>query len=229
MRIGGLQKFSLIDYPGKTCAIIFTQGCNFCCRYCHNPELVLPNQYTEPIPEKKIIQFLTSRQGQLDAVTITGGEPTLHSDLIAFIKQVKNLGFLIKLDSNGTNAQVIQQLIEQKLVDYLAMDIKAPLEKYEKIVGSAVSVEKIKTSINLIINSGINHEFRTTIVKSLTSFDDLTQIAQTITGAKQYFLQRFIPSKLIDDKLVTEESYTQQELEKLAKKLKKYVKNCGVR
>jgi pyruvate formate lyase activating enzyme len=229
MKIGGLQKFSLIDYPGKTCAIIFTQGCNFRCRYCHNPELVLSDQFVQPIPVKKIMQFLTSRQGQLDAVTITGGEPTLHSDLITFISQIKKIGFLVKLDTNGTNSGILQQLIEQKLVDYLAMDIKAPLEKYEKIVDKTVSVKEIRASINLIINSDIEHEFRTTIVKSLTSLEDLLKIGQTIQGAQSYYLQRFIPSKLIDDKLMTEESYSLEELEKIAQIIKKYVKNCKVR
>lgn len=229
MTIGGLQKFSLIDYPGKTCAIIFTQGCNFRCKYCHNPELVLSDQFTQPIPINKIMQFLTSRKGQLDAVTITGGEPTLHSDLIDFIKQIKQLGFLIKLDSNGTNSKILQQLIEQKLVDYLAMDIKAPLEKYKDIVDTNVEIKEIKASINLIINSNINHEFRTTIVKSLTSLDDLLKIGQSIQGAQNYYLQRFIPSKLIDNKLITEQSYSTQELEKLANKLEKYVKKCKMR
>jgi pyruvate formate lyase activating enzyme len=229
MKIGGLQKFSLIDYPGKTCAIIFTQGCNFRCRYCHNPELVLSDQFVQPISVEKIVQFLTSRQGQLDAVTITGGEPTLHSDLITFISQIKKIGFLVKLDTNGTNSGILQQLIEQKLVDYLAMDIKAPLEKYEKIVDTTVLIEEIKTSINLIINSDIDHEFRTTIVKSLTSLEDLLKIGKTVQGAQNYYLQRFIPSKLIDDSLMNQESYSQEELEKAAKKISHWVEFCKVR
>jgi len=229
MIIGGLQKFSLIDYPGKTCAIIFTRGCNFRCRYCHNPELVIPEKYAPEIPLSQIYDFLENRCGKLDAVSITGGEPTQHSDLIELMKKIKNMGFLVKLDSNGSRPEVLKKIISKKLVDYLAMDIKAPLEDYHKIMGWRVPVEKLKRSINLIINSDIDYEFRTTIVKSLTSKNDLREIAKKIKGAKKYFLQKFIPTKLNDPGLMEETSYSEEELKKLALELVAYVKHCDIR
>ena len=229
MIIGGLQKFSLIDYPGKTCAIIFTRGCNFRCRYCHNPELVIPEKYAPEIPLSQIYDFLENRRGKLDAVSITGGEPTQHSDLIELMKKIKNMGFLVKLDSNGSRPEMLKKIISKKLVDYLAMDIKAPLEDYHKIMGWRVPVEKLKRSIDLIINSDIDYEFRTTIVKSLTSKNDLREIAKTIKGAKKYFLQKFIPTKLNDPSLMEETSYSEEELKKLALELAAYVKHCDIR
>ncbi len=229
MIIGGLQKFSLIDYPGKTCAIIFTRGCNFRCQYCHNPELVIPEKYASEIPLSQIYDFLESRRGKLDAISITGGEPTQHSDLIEVMKKIKNMGFLVKLDSNGSRPEVFEKIIDEKLADYLAMDIKAPLEDYSKIMGWPVPVEKLKKSIELIMNSGIDYEFRTTIVKSLTSKDDLRKIAKTIQGAKNYFLQKFIPTKLNNPSLMEEASYSDEELKKLVLELMAYVKHCDVR
>ncbi|OGG34822.1 anaerobic ribonucleoside-triphosphate reductase activating protein [Candidatus Gottesmanbacteria bacterium RIFOXYB1_FULL_47_11] len=229
MVIGGLQKFSLVDYPGKTCAIIFTRGCNFRCRYCHNPELVIPEQYTLEIPLKVVFDFLETRRGKLDAVEITGGEPTQHADLIGVISQIKDMGFLVKLDSNGSRPEVLKTAIDQKLVDYLAMDVKAPLKDYVKIMGWQVPAEKLQQSISLIMNSGIDYEFRTTIVKSLTSKDDLREIAKTIKGAKRYFLQKFIPAKLVDSSCNNEVSYSDRELQELAQELMRYVVFCGVR
>jgi len=229
MIIGGFQKFSLIDYPGKTCAIIFTRGCNFRCHYCHNPELVVPKQYAPEIPVKSIFESLEARRGKLDAVSITGGEPTQHTDLIEFIKKIKDMGFLIKLDSNGSRPEFLESIIKRKLVNYLAMDVKAPLEDYAKIMDWQVPVEKLQDSIRLIMDSGIDYEFRTTIVKSLTSKEDLRKIVQTIKGAKRYFLQRFLPSKLVDDRFNKEDSYSIEELEELVKEFKQDVKFCGVR
>ncbi len=229
MLIGGWQKFSLNEYPGKTSAILFTQGCNFRCRYCHNPDLVLKPQFTQLIAIDEIFAFLQSRQGKLDAVSITGGEPTLQQDLIPFIRKIKKMKFLIKLDSNGTNPDMLAKIIKLNCVDYLAMDIKAPLEKYQKITSTVVDSAQLQKSINLIINSGIEHEFRTTIVKSLTSQADLITISQTIQGAQHYYLQRFIASKLIDPSLQNETSYSLAELEKLAIKLSAFVQHCEVR
>ncbi len=229
MIIGGLQKFSLIDYPGKTCAIIFTIGCNFRCKYCHNPELVIPEEYTKEIPISEVYSFLESRRNKLDAVCITGGEPTQHTDLSEMIEKIKNMGFLVKLDSNGSRPEVLENFIKKKTIDYIALDVKAPLEDYSKIIGWQLRVEKMKKSIDLIMNSGIEYEFRTTIVKSLTSKNDLRKIAQTIKGADNYYLQKFIPTKLIEPALEKEIQYSDYELDELAEELKKYVKNCSVR
>jgi len=229
MIIGGIQKFSLIDYPGKTCAIIFTRGCNFRCRYCHNPELVIPEKYAPEIPLSQIYDFLESRRDKLDAVCITGGEPTQHTDLIEMLKIIKSLGFLIKLDSNGSRPEMLKKIISKKLVDYLDMDIKAPLEDDSKIMGWPVPIEKLKKSIELIMNSGVDYEFRTTIVKCLTSKDDLRKITKTIQDAKKYFLQKFIPTKMNDSHLKDESSYSDKEFQELALELMDYVKYCGVR
>jgi len=229
MIIGGLQKFSLIDYPGKTCAIIFTIGCNFRCKYCHNPELVIPEKYAKEIPIADVYRFLENRRGKLDAVCITGGEPTQHLDLFEVVEKIKEMGFLIKLDSNGSRPEVLENFLKKKAIDYIAMDVKAPLENYSKIVGWQIRGEKIKKSIDLIMNSGIEYEFRTTIEKSLTSKNDLRKIAQTIKGAENYYLQKFIPTKLIEPTLEKEIQYSDYELGELAEELKKYVKNCSVR
>jgi pyruvate formate lyase activating enzyme len=229
MKIGGIQKFSLIDYPGKTCAIIFTIGCNFRCKYCHNPELVIPEQYAKEIPIQEIFSFLESRKNKLDAICITGGEPTLHADLIDFIKEIKKMGFLVKLDSNGSNPEVLKEIIDKKLIDYIAMDVKALPEKYDKIIGWKISADKLSKSIDLIMNSGIDYEFRTTITRELTSLKDLEDIAKKIKGAKRYFLQKFIPTKLNDPSFMNATTYSDEELKELSKKLIKYVAFCGVR
>ena len=149
--IAGLQKTTFIDYPEKIACIVFTQGCNFSCGYCHNPELF---EHKEPaLSVQAFFEFLNKRKGKLDGVVITGGEPTLHKDLKEFIKSIKDLGFLVKLDTNGTNPDLLQELFNQNLLDYVAMDIKAPLNKYEQVTRVNVNIEKIQKSINLIKNS----------------------------------------------------------------------------
>ena len=229
MLIGGFQKFSLIDYPGKLCAIIFTQGCNYRCPYCHNPELVKPELFEEPIPEEEIFSFLKSRKGKLEAVEITGGEPTLQKDLLEFVKKIKDMGFLMKLDSNGTHPEIIEEAIKLNLVDYLAMDIKAPLEKYEKVVRANTDIKKIEENIDLIMNSGLNYEFRTTVVKSLLSKEDIIEIGKIIKGAKNYYLQKFVPSKTLDPSFAKAETYSDSEFKDFKKNLENYVDNCLIR
>ncbi|WP_372519568.1 anaerobic ribonucleoside-triphosphate reductase activating protein [Candidatus Ruminimicrobiellum ovillum] len=193
MRIGGLQKFSFIDFPNKTAAIIFTQGCNFRCAYCHNPELIYPNMYQVPMPEEQIFAFLESRRNQLDAVVITGGEPTLQPDLIDFIKKVKAMGFLVKLDSNGSNPEVLEQIINQKLVDFIAMDIKAPFDKYNLVCCVPVNIENIKRSIELIKNSGIDFLFRTTYDKSKLFDEDIQTMTNFLNVDTHYKVQKCNP------------------------------------
>lgn len=229
MNIGGLQQFSMIDYPGKLAAIIFTLGCNFRCGYCHNPELVLPEKFNPNLDEEKILDFFKTRLGKLDAISITGGEPTLQADLPQFMKKIKDLGFLIKLDSNGTNPKMLKEIIDNKLVDYLAMDIKAPLEKYEDVINHSVDLDNIQKSIELIMKSGLDYEFRTTIVKSQLSKQDLRDIGKLIRGAKIYYLQKFIPSKANDQKFLKEKTYSDEEFEKIKKDILKYVQKCEIR
>ena len=193
MRIGGLQKFSFIDYPGKTAAIIFTQGCNFKCSYCHNPQLVYPSLFNVSIPEEDVFAFLESRKNQLNAVVITGGEPTLQPDLIDFIIKVKEMGFLIKLDTNGSNPQVLEQIISQKLVNFIAMDIKAPFDKYNYVCCVPVNIDNIKRSINLIKNSGVEFLFRTTYDKSKLFDKDIQTMTDFLNVASLYKIQKCNP------------------------------------
>lgn len=229
MLIGGFQKTSLIDYPGKVCAIIFTAGCSFRCGYCHNPELVYPDKFPKRIPAKDIFQFLKKRQKKIDAVTITGGEPTLQPDLVDFMRSIKKLGFLIKLDSNGTLPQVLKKIIDNKLVDYIAMDIKAPLEKYSQVTYTNVDTINIRHSIELIMNSDVPYEFRTTIVKSQLSQNDLIGIGKMIKGAQLYALQKFIPTKTNKKEFLKEKTYSDKEFTLIQAALKPYVVKCIVR
>lgn len=189
---------SLIDYPGQVATVVFTMGCNFRCRYCHNAKLVV--QKCQSIDLKEWWSWLETRQGKLDAVVVSGGEPTLQLDLAEFIFQIKRRGFKVKLDTNGTNPDMVRDLIDRSLVDYIAMDIKAPLEKYHEITGINYDTEKIKQSIRLIIDSKIDHEFRTTYVDGLLEISDLKEIVGLIKGAKRYYVQDFVYSDAVLDK-----------------------------
>lgn len=188
MKIGGLQKLTLIDYPGKIAATVFTVGCNFSCPFCHNPELVdsLKIKKQPLILDEDIFDFLKQRQGILEGVCITGGEPVLHQDLPKFIKKIKDLGFSIKLDTNGSNPEIIEKLIREKLVDYFAMDIKGSLEKYQQIIRKKTDLEKIKKSVG-IIKKFPNYEFRTTILPRFHKKEDMINIALWLKGSRKYF------------------------------------------
>ncbi len=232
MKIGGFQKYSLIDYPGKVCAIVFTIGCNFRCPFCHNGELVIGNP--EEIPSKIIFEYLEKNKNLLDAVEITGGEPTLQADLKDFVKKIKNLGLLVKIDTNGTQSNVIKGLIDDGLVEYIAMDIKAPLEfeKYKKVVGGVLNermFENVKKTIEIIMGSGIDYEFRTTVVPMLHSDEDIVAIARGIKGAKLYVLQQFIPRNTLDSSFLKLLSTPKEKLEELKKKCEEFVKKVDVR
>ncbi len=190
MNIGGFQKFSLLDYPGQLAAIVFTQGCNFRCPYCHNPELVDPQRFTELIEEQFVLEFLSSRVGKLGAVVITGGEPTLHDDLPLFIRQIKELGFLVKLDTNGSRAAMLELLAKDDLVDYWAMDIKAPWHLYPLVSKSDVKPSTFEISMDIIRQSGKKYEFRTTFFDSLLTWEDIQAIQATLMAGDHYYLQQ---------------------------------------
>ena len=192
MKIGGLIKFTLLDFPGRPAAVIFTQGCNFRCRYCHNPELVYPHLFTEPAPEEEIWSFLQRRQGTLEGVVVSGGEPTLHDDLPAFMAQIKAFGYAVKLDTNGTRPEMIQELIDKKLVDYIAMDLKAPLEKYALITGTDTNPEILTRSMDIIRQSGLEYEFRTTYDKEVLTDADIETLKK-LTNNTHYRVQECLP------------------------------------
>jgi pyruvate formate lyase activating enzyme len=219
MKIGGLQKVSLIDYPGKISAIIFTQGCNFRCPYCHNPELVDEKLYQHCLPEKNILEFLTTRRGKLDAVTITGGEPTLQEDLIPFIQKIRKMGFALKLDSNGSRPDVIAGLIKEKLLDFIALDVKAPSGKYPNVVQTPVAIDAIRESIRLVLKAKILHEFRTTVVTSLLTQNDILAIGREIAGARRYVLQKFQSARTLNKKYLKEKTYSDEEFLKIKKQM----------
>ncbi len=189
MKIGGLQKTSLIDYPNCISAIIWTVGCNFRCPFCYNKNLVLGN--TETYKEEEILSFLNKRKGLLEAVVITGGEPLLQEDIVDFAIEIKKLGYLLKIDTNGCYPKKLKELIDKKLVDYVAMDIKAPKEKYDKLTGIKTGLEKIEKSIEIIKTSAPDYEFRTTFVPQLLKKEDIIEIAKWLKEAKNYYLQQF--------------------------------------
>ena len=198
MKIGGFQKLSLIDYPGKVSCIVFTMGCNFKCPYCYVPQLVLPEKIKKlkEIPIAEIFSFLQKNKDLNEAVVITGGEPTLHPDLPEFIRRVKAMGYSVALETNGTNFEMLKNLIEEKLVDYMELDVKNRLdfEKYNLTVGGVLTeemFENVKKSIKLLLEGKIAYEFRTTVVKEFHTVEDIVEIAKTIKGAEIYYLQNF--------------------------------------
>lgn len=236
MKIGGFIKTSLINYPGKIAAVVFTQGCNLRCKYCHNAELVLPEQFDENkiISKFFVLDYLEKNKTKLDAVVITGGEPTIQPGLIEFLKLIRLYGLYIKIDTNGTNPEVLQSLIDLELIDYIAMDIKAPFEvdKYSEIAGISVSselLEKIKKSKDIILHSEVKHEFRTTAVKEMISKDDMINIAESIKGGNALWLQEFNPEYSLDDSFKTNNGISADTLRIIANDLKGYVSKVGVR
>jgi pyruvate formate lyase activating enzyme len=198
MVIGGLQKVSLIDFPGKVAAALFTQGCNFRCPYCHNPELVDPTRYVSPLTEESFFSFLKMRAGKLQGVVITGGEPTVHDDLATFIRRVRALGYAIKLDTNGSNPALLEELLAERLVDYVALDVKAPLRRYAEVTRAPTGADRVRLSLSLLIRSGVPHEIRTTYVEPLLSPADLAQIAEEVRGCGLLVLQAFRPGAILD-------------------------------
>lgn len=230
MNIGGLQKVSLIDYPDKISTIIFTNGCVFRCHYCYNPGLVL-EPFEQQITWEEVIDYLNKRKGIVDAVVITGGEPTMQSDLLEAIKEIKKMGYLIKLDSNGYLPFKLKPILDSGLVDYVAMDIKGhDQQKYSEVTWQLIDFSLIEQSVKLIMNSGIDYEFRTTINKKQHPPEVVEKMAKFITGAKRYYLQQFRPTdqKLVDPNFVAK-GYTEKEMNVLAELCQQYVKFCGVK
>ncbi len=230
LNIVGFEKISLIDYPGKLSAVVFTYGCNLHCEYCHNPELVVePLKKDRLLDEEKILKYLESRSGKLDAVVITGGEPLLYyKELLSFIKKIKKLGYLVKLDTNGLLPDRLQRLVKSGLLDCISMDVKYSDEGYILYTG-ADTLKKVKESIKIIMNSGIKYEFRTTYVKGIHDTNSSVGIGELINGANLYFIQNFRPGKTINTSLSTQNSFTEKELRKLRSNVKPYVKSVEIR
>ncbi|MBQ7356890.1 MAG: anaerobic ribonucleoside-triphosphate reductase activating protein, partial [Clostridia bacterium] len=192
MILSGLQKLTLLDFPGRIAATVFTRGCNMRCPFCHNASLVVGG--ADIIPEDEFFAFLESRRGRLGGVCVSGGEPTLQADLPRFIEKIKAMDFEVKLDTNGTNPDMLSSLIDGGLLDYVAMDIKSSPEGYARVSGVSPDMEKIKRSIELLLSDKIDYEFRTTVAKPLFSTGDFVEIGKLIKGAKRYYLQGFLDS-----------------------------------
>lgn len=194
MEILGFEKVSFVDYENKICATIFTGGCNFCCPFCHNAGIVKRQFFS--YEEDYILQYLRERKPLLDAVVISGGEPTLQRDLKAFVIKVKELGYLIKLDTNGTNPQILKELLDEKLIDYVAMDIKTNFDNYCEITGTRVNLaDKVKESLQILTNSDIDFELRTTLVKEFHLENNIKKMAKELSGQKKLFLQKFVENE----------------------------------
>lgn len=227
--IKAFQKTSLIDYPGKIVSTVFFQGCNFRCPFCHNPDLVIPDRFTdENVEIEEILSHLIDNKMYLDGICITGGEPTLSHKLLELMRLVKKENFMIKLDTNGTNPEVLRKIISENLADYIAMDVKGPFLKYENCVGMKTDISHIKESISMIKESGIAHEFRTTVVPALHTHADIIETVKQLDGCTKFSLQQFRPGKTLEPSFGKERSYSKTELEDMRREIiaKGYAKEC---
>jgi pyruvate formate lyase activating enzyme len=233
MKIAHLLPTTLIDYPDRVAALAYTAGCNFRCPFCHNSELVLPEKIKKMplVPENDILQFLQERGRFLDALSITGGEPTLHGDLPCFIEKVKRLGLLVKLDSNGSRPEVLKRLLDNHLVDYIAMDVKGPAERYSELAGIKVDMDAINASIEQIIERAPDYELRTTMAPTITA-EDVEGVVKLIRGSKRYFLQAFVipdGKDLVDPTWNEKTALSKAELNEIWKTIEDKFPHGGVR
>jgi pyruvate formate lyase activating enzyme len=231
MLLGGYQKLTLIDYPGKLATTVFTVGCSFRCSFCHNPELVLASSQQPATDglEKEFFQFLKKRQGQLAGVCVTGGEPTIQPGIVDFIKKIKKLGYAVKLDTNGSRPDVLKKIIDQGLVDFVAMDIKNCPKRYSETAGTEVDIERIKLSVELIRRSGLDYEFRTTVVPGLHAEKDFREIAEWLDGSKKYYLQKYREVTILDPNLKKKTKGRKIDLAKIKKSIEKHFGLVGIR
>jgi len=225
----GLQRLSLIDYPGKLCATAFTAGCNFRCPYCYNVDIVLNHQVMATMPEAEVLNFLYQRKGFLDGLCVGGGEPTLHNELYTFLYKVKSVGYLVKLDTNGSKPKRLNKLMEERVVDYVAMDVKAPLSRYPEVVRYKADIEAVAKSVKLLRRSGVDHEFRTTAVPGLLDGDDIEEIAQTLAGSKRYVIQQFRPGRTLCPEFKEGKPYSENELRQFRDRVAPYFAECKLR
>lgn len=227
MKFGGMQRLTLLDFPGKMSCIVFTAGCNFRCPYCHNASLVKGRG--EDIDESEVLKFLQKRRGVLAGVVVSGGEPLLHDGIAEFCRRVKELGYAIKLDTNGTRPDRLKALVKEGLVDFVAMDIKNTPEKYALTAGATeTDIAAVKESVDFLLSGEVDYEFRTTVVGPYFEVKDFEKIGKWISGAKGYALQRFKDSgDLLDDSEVGE--YTEENMQLFLSTVKKWVKSATVR
>ena len=227
MRIHGLQKLTLLDFPGHTACTVFTGACNFRCPFCHNASLVLHPDALPSMPENELFTFLEKRKKLLDGVAVTGGEPTLQPDLPEFLRKVRELGYAVKLDTNGGKPEVLKHILEEGLADYVAMDIKSSPEHYEAAAGVAGILDAVQESAELLRQSGIPHEFRTTAVKNLHSAEDFRSIGKWLSGEERYFIQSYTDSG--DILAPGMGAFSNAELHELLQAVKPYIPSAALR
>lgn len=228
MNISGIQKLTLLDFPGKLACTVFTSGCNFRCPFCHNASLVLPGM-SDRIDEQEVFSFLKKREGILEGVCITGGEPCLQPDLETFIRKVRDIGFAVKLDTNGSFPEKLSSLLEKGLLDYVAMDIKTSKERYSEVCGvqNEKLLENVQKSVEILKSSSVPHEFRTTTARELQTKEDFEKIGRWLSGEKRYFIQQYEASgELVGDEMTP---YEKEELTEFAKVMKNFVENVEIR
>lgn len=227
MQILGLNKTTLLDYPEHVAATVFTGGCNFRCPFCHNMDLVL-GEVEPALSTEDFFAFLEKRKGILDGVCITGGEPTLQKDLPDFIRGIRDKGYLVKLDTNGYRPKVLEELLRENLLDYVAMDIKSSVENYPRVTGMAdLDVTGIQESVSLLKSAGIPYEFRTTVVKGLHRIDEFDEIGRWLQGAEAYFLQAFRENEKVPDKSLS--SFTEAEMREMKQLAERYIERVELR
>lgn len=229
MYISGIEKLSLVDYPGNICATIFFSGCNLRCPYCHNGDLVRCSPDLPRYTVDEVLDVLRKRKKLLDGVCISGGEPTLQSDLKSFAAQVKDLGLKVKLDTNGTQPAVLEELISSGLVDYVAMDIKAPLERYSEICRTAVDVAAVAKSAAMLMTGPVDYEFRTTAPRSLLQEQDFLQIAEWLAGARHYVLQKYRSKWRLDPEFTSDEQGSDTWLLQMSQMVRPFFQRVSVR
>lgn len=233
MKLSAIQRFTMLDYPDRVACIAFTPGCNMRCGFCHNPEFVLPELMREIqkdfIAEETFFNFLDQRRGLLEGVVVSGGEPTIWQDLPDFFRTIKEKGFLAKLDTNGNHPDMIRKLLDEKLVDYIAMDVKTSLVEYPKLVGDGVKPENIQKSIDILKASGIPYEFRTTLIKEAHSEEVLRDMEELLSGAERYYLQVFRPGHTLNPVFASYHPFSADEMQDVVRRFSGLVKEVAVR
>lgn len=228
MNIGGFQKTSLLDYPDRISAIVWTSGCNLRCPFCYNKTLALGTAQT--FPEEEILSYLSKRKALLEGVVISGGEPLLQEDIIDFVGKIKDMNLLVKIDTNGFLPKILNKLLDQQLVDYVAMDVKAPKNKYPLLTGVQIDLSKIEESIDLLEKKAPAYEFKTTFVPDLLMKEDIIEIAEWLTGAETYFLQQFKgKAPLLSSRLEASPPYPREYLLDTLKEIQPFFKHCAIR
>jgi pyruvate formate lyase activating enzyme len=231
IEIKGFLENSLVEWEGKISSVIFFPRCNFRCPYCQNSQLVLHPEKIPSIPFSEIKKYLLKEKGWVDGVSLTGGEPTIYSQLPEFIKKIKKLGLLVNLETNGSNPEMLRKLIKEKLIDYVSMDIKNQFKEtpYNKAAGVKVDLEKIRESVKIIRNSGVDYEFRTTVVPQILGKKEVGEITKSISGASKFILQQFRPRETLDPKFEKVKPYSPNQIEEMLKLAGKYVRNSWYR